>query len=471
MPVNTKHAKFQEMEKRWQKVDDVCEGEHIIKKKANLYLPQPNVSDDQAENDAYYESFLKRAVFYEITKDTLNENVGLAFAEDPTFNPDGLDFLKYDADGTGKSIYQVAQSALHNLLKKGRGGLFVDYPTTENGQVSQYDVENNGVKPTIIHFNATQIINWRVRKVGTVYKTVLVVLHQKEEKLTGDEFSQEDYNLYRVLRLDESGSYCQQTYSDESGSLVPGKLQYPTQNGTSWKFIPFMPLGSFANDWNIDPIPLESLASMNLAHYQNSASYEDMTFICGQAQPTISNLDKSWAEWLQENGMRLGSRSPLMLPVNSTFEFKQVTENSLPKEAMQTKEQYMAAQGAKLTNEATVVKTATQSDNEAMAKYSVLSLCVANINEAFEQVLKWCAMYAGQGNNAKFVIAQDFAKGKLTLDDLKFYNELALQGKISHETLWEILQSGKVPELNYEEEQLRIESQQANQSLPSYNDE
>lgn len=149
MPVNTEHQAYADMKKRWETIDDVCDGSATVKKRGELYLPKPNVSSDLTQNDQYYLAYLTRAVFYEISKDTLNKMVGVVFAEDPTFEPDGMDFLKYDADGTGKSIYQVAQSALQGQLKHARGGLFVDYPTTD-GNVSLQQAESLGIRPTIV---------------------------------------------------------------------------------------------------------------------------------------------------------------------------------------------------------------------------------------------------------------------------------------------------------------------------------
>lgn len=128
----------------------------------------------------------------------------------------------------------------------------------------------------------------------------------------------------------------------------------------------------------------------------------------------------------------------------------------------------MKALGAKLLEENQVVKTATESNNESMAKYSVLSLCVANLNEASEIVLRWCAKYFGSGDKAKFTIKQDFAKGKLSLDSLKFYNELVQQGKLSRETFHTIRTTGKVPEIDFEEEEKRIEAETAS-ALPGMN--
>ncbi|MDW5308801.1 DUF4055 domain-containing protein, partial [Acinetobacter baumannii] len=77
---------------------------------------------------------------------------------------------------------------------------------------------------------------------------------------------------------------------------------------------------------------------------------------------------------LQKNGVRLGSKSPLMLPKGSSFDYKQVTESTLAKQAMDAKEKYMQAMGAKILETEQVNKTATQSNNEKLAQYSVLSL-------------------------------------------------------------------------------------------------
>jgi len=469
MPVNTEHQAYADMKKRWKTINDVCEGSNKIKERGEYYLPKPNVTADATQNDQYYLAYLTRAVFYEISKDTLNKMVGVVFAEDPTFEPDGMDFLKYDADGTGKSIYQVGQSCLQGLLKHARGGLFVDYPTTD-GNVSVQQAENLGIRPTIVFYDALNIINWSVKRVGSVYKPDLIVLYEKSTvKDPDDEFAKKEVNTYRVLRLDENNEYNVQVYSDQSGDLQGGEIHYPTNSlGQKWNEIPFIPLGALANDWNIDSIPLEPIVTMNLAHYQNSASYEEMVFICGQAQPVINELDEGWRDWLQKSGVRLGSKNPLMLPKGSSFDYKQVTESTLAKQAMEGKEKYMQAQGAKLFEVEQANKTATQSNNEKLAQYSVLSLCVANTNEAMEYALKWCAEFYGSGSKAKLTIKQDFAKGKIDLDMLKFYWEMVLANRMSMETFHEILTTGKVPEISFEDEQTRIESESVNRPMVGY---
>jgi hypothetical protein len=93
---------------------------------------------------------------------------------------------------------------------------------------------------------------------------------------------------------------------------------------------------------------------------------------------------------------------------------------------------------------------------------------VANTNEAMEYAIKWCAAYYGSGSKAKLTIKQDFAKGKLDLNTLKFYWEMVLAGRMSMETFHEILTTGKVPEISFEDEQLRVESEAVNRPMTGY---
>lgn len=461
MTVDTQNALYKENIDRWQMMDDVCNGARAVKKASTKYLPYNFNCQTETESKDRYLAFLARAVFYPVTKDTLNNNVGLAFSEDPEFDPDGMDFLKNNADGAGTSIYQLNQKALGLLLKHGRGGFFVDYPQTESG-ATRADVEQRGIRPTVTLYDAKQIINWRVKKFGGVFKTSLIVLYEESVQIDPqDEFSNKLVKTYRVLRLDDEQKYSVQVYTDSTGELIAGDIIQPRNSkGQLWDFIPFICIGSQVNDFSIDEIPLEAMAEINLAHYRNSASYEQAVHICGEVQPVMSELDEDWRNYLVENGIKLGSYTPLLLPQGGKFEFVSAQVEMLSLDAMKEKMDYMSALGAKVTDVSLSAKTATQVDSEDIKAYSVLSLCVANLNEAAEYYLKWCADYYGSGYEAKFAIKQDFAVGEISLDELKFYQSEVVAGRMSKQTLHEIIATGKKLEISYEDEQKRIEEDQ-----------
>lgn len=458
--VNTLHPLYQEMMISWDMVDDVCAGSRRVKAMGELYLPMVGACGDPEENKAIYLAYKKRAVFFEVAKDTLHNHVGLAFSEDPTFEPDGLDFLKDDADGAGKSIYQLNQTALDGLLRHGRGGFLVDYPTSDT-QFSKADVARMNIRPTITFYSAKNIINWRTKKIGNTFVTSLIVLLEvREEECPQDKFKIRNVTEYRVLMLDGENKYCAQVFTDNGnkGELTAGPVFYPKKStGEDWKEIPFIPIGSQVNDWSVDDIPMESICEMNLAHYRNSAEYENSVFITGQVQPVITNLDEQQATALDESGMRLGSNTPLTLWGQAKFEYVQAKEQMIAKEAMTDKFQYMQSLGAKVLDRNTGNKTATQVEEEAATQHSVLSLCVSNLNEAAEYCLRWCAEFHGSGYEAVFSIKQDFARGEVGLEELKFYAELVDSERLSKETFHTIRVTGKVPEISYAEEVEKIE--------------
>ena len=95
------------------------------------------------------------------------------------------------------------------------------------------------------------------------------------------------------------------------------------------KEIPFTFVGAQNNDPSIDESPLYDIAMINLGHYRNSADYEESVFWCGQAQPWISGLDEQWRDWMEKNGVYVGSRAPMMLPVGLSWRALWITWPSM----------------------------------------------------------------------------------------------------------------------------------------------
>lgn len=132
---------------------------------------------------------------------------------------------------------------------------------------------------------------------------------------------------------------------------------------------------------------------INLGHYRNSADYEDSVFWCGQAQPWISGLDEQWRDWMEKNGVYVGSRAPMMLPAGGQFGYAQPLPNTLVKEALNDKNQMMIELGARLVVASLATKTATESRGDQSAATSVLAGCVANVSEAYTRAIMWCCTY------------------------------------------------------------------------------
>jgi hypothetical protein len=124
--------------------------------------------------------------------------------------------------------------------------------------------------------------------------------------------------------------YVQELWRAEKGSgkLIIDEVIVPLKaNGDVWETIPFTFVGSTNNDPKVDDEPIYDLAALNLAHYRNSASYEDTVFWCGQVQPVITGLTQAWVDDNLQ-GITVGSGSVLPLPEGSGMEFLQAQPNT-----------------------------------------------------------------------------------------------------------------------------------------------
>lgn len=419
MPINTTHPQYDALAPRWQRMTDVCNGEDAIKAAGERYLPMPNSDIRTPEAMARYKNYKDRAVFVEVTKDTLDKYTGQAFKDDPVLNVDKqLDYMKRDANGAGLSIYQIAQKCFEAQLERGRFGLFVDYPAT-NGEVSQADVERNALRPTVHYYSPESIINWRTKTIGGQTVTNLIVLHETVyETDPEDIFASKQVEQWRYLGLDDTGYFVEVwRKGDKSADFVLHKERvYPKRSGGQyWDFIPFVIGGSDSNDWCEQNIPLESLAKMNLAHYRNSADYEQSVFLCGQTQPWMSGVSQQRMEALEEKQIRIGAGALIMLEEGGQFGFAQADQNTLAGEAMDKKYAVMQALGAKLaqSSDKQVQKTATESNHEKGVQNSTASMAVANLNEAMYDALLMAYEYLGINRTDKegdylFKASQDF---------------------------------------------------------------
>lgn len=455
---------------RWRLVRDVCKGSEAIKAGKERYLPKPNPDDKSAANTARYDDYLKRAVFYNATGRTKHSLVGAAFRTWPTLTvPGALDYVAKDVDGQGVSIYQQSQSVIGHLLEVGRHGLLVDYAAVKSGSVSKADELSGRARASIASYPAEAIRNWKTRKVGGQHLLSLIVLREEVAIDTADGFGSEKVAQYRVLRLDEAGTYTQEVWQEgPSETLMVTPAFSPLDgSGRPWKLIPFQFLGSENNDTSIDDSPLYDMAEVNIGHYHNSADYEDSAYFAGQPQFWIAGLDEPWRDHLEGVGIYVGSRAPLTLPKNAACGFAQAQPNTLVKEAMDAKKEDMVSLGARLIERGSAVKTATQADNDSAAEHSVLSLIVSNVSEAYTQCLAWMAEFANAAGEAVYKINQDFTQVSL---DAAIMSALfnAVQGsRLPESDFWQYLRDRGVidPEKTDEDIRGELESNAAGLAL------
>jgi Domain of unknown function (DUF4055) len=157
---------------------------------------------------------------------------------------------------------------------------------------------------------------------------------------------------------------------------------------------------------------------LNIAHYRNSADYEESCHQVGQPTPVLAGLSQDWVETVLKGVVALGSRAAIPLPVGATATLLQPSPNSMPIEAMAHKETQMIALGAKLVTIQKTVKTATQQIIETTSESSTLQNIAKNVSDAMEWGLKIGARYVGAAiTSIKYRLNKDFDLTSMTADD------------------------------------------------------
>jgi len=408
MPVSMKHPQYELYRPVWDKTRDAVRGSVQIKEKKHVYLPvpDPETADERlGENTLRYRQYIRRAVFANYTGRTKNALVGAAFRKAPVYElPEMLEYLIDDATGDGLGIEQLAKDELSNLLETGRSFLLVDFPQAEAG-MSAEDIQRLAIRASIIPYTCEQVVNWRTDVVGG-RKLVTMIVLAENYKTGDDEFGHDSEVQYRVLRLRQDG-YTQQVYREDepfTEEIYPRKA-----DGSSWDVIPAVFVGSKNNDSTVDDAPLADIADVNIAHYRNSADYEESCFITGQ--PTLFLTHSlNMEEFFEYNpeGIKLGSRAGHVLGESGNATLLQPNANQLVLEAMRAKEGQMVALGARIITDRGSNETAEGARIRFASENSVLGDIVGNLSAALQQCVEWCGEFMGTGDDVAFEINREF---------------------------------------------------------------
>ena len=445
MPVSTQHPDYSKYLTIWTQTRDAVRGSVAIKEKKHQYLPVPdNSSGDERKGTetVRYRQYMKRALFTNFTGRTKNALVGAAFRKDPSINiPDELSYLIGDATGDGLPMIQLAKDELSNLMETGRCAFLVDYPSTDEN-VTEEDVRRLNLRASIIPYTAEQVINWKSDVVnGRRVLTSVVIAENYFEPL--DEFDHSTEVQYRVLRLRPEG-YTQQIYREDepfTEEFFPKK-----SDGTNWQEIPIVFVGSKNNDSTIDDAPLADIAEINLAHFRNSADYEESCFLVGQPTLFITHsLSVEQFKQFNPQGIKLGSRAGHVLGETGSATLLQANENQLVMRAMEAKEQQMVAIGARIITDRADRETAEAARIRFASENSVLGDVVGNLSMAIEKCIGWVGEFMGvDADDAEFKINREFYDRDVDPQMIMSMVTLLDRNIVGEEDIFERLKSGGI---------------------------
>ena len=425
MPHTKPHKQYAKFVNNWLLVRDAVEGASAVKARPDVgdsrrgnarhmlalagtrYLPPPNATDTSHENIERYHAYLKRANFANFTAHTKEGFVGMVFRQDMTVDlPAQVDYLQGNANGAGLTLDQLTRGTVGEVLETGRYGYLTDYPITPQG-LTVAQVRALGLRANILTYQAESILNWRTTVVNGARMLTLVVLREEVEKVEPDGFTTTCEDQFRILRLIE-GIYTQEV-RDAEGAFIAEPVVPRKADGTFWTEIPFTFLGTQNNDPAVDKSCLYDIAEVNLAHYRNSADYEESSFMVGQPTPWASGLTQTWADANMKNGLMIGSRTVVLLPEGGAFGLAQADSNQMPGKGMLDKEEQLVKLGANIIRDTSGNLRVDQVKMQFSGKTSKLSTLVGNVESALIKSINWALEFmGGDGADVEIKINRQF---------------------------------------------------------------
>lgn len=460
--VKQTHPAYNKIKVRTEKVDHVCDS--TVKNYATRYLPVPGKmppmnpalsrSLEYIEQynwqeevvGAKYVNYLFRALFFGFTRRTLNAAVGALFRKPPQVAlPPQIEYLVNNTDGAGMGLVQQAKELANGVWRHGRAALLVDMPRAD-GPISVARLQG-GMGPRIMLYDHYSIINWKTTGEGEQERLALVVLKEEFDQ-DPDGFAHKKGERYRVLRLVD-GVYVQQVWTQSGDDWLYEEF-VPTEGGQPMGRIPFYPCGSVNNSINIQPLPLEDMCEVNLAHYRNSADLEESGHICGQPTLVVApgqTMDGEQFARANPGGVVIGSTRGINVGAGGSAELLQATENSMIRQMMLDKEQQAIMIGAQLITQGSN-QTAEAARIGSASDSSVMATIADNISDAYYDALRQCALFVGANpDDVQFTINRDFWARPMTAQDRQVWASDVMSGTLPMTAYYAALRrAGELPE-------------------------
>lgn len=304
--VQTEHADYVKFKKPWVRVRDCMEGEDAIKNKEEDYLPRP--SGMTGEYAAAYTSYKERAHFPLVTSYALQGALGIVITKLPEFNvPKELEYIIKTATKDGRSLQQLFLDMIIEIFQTGRSPLLVDIVSAKN-------------EFRFVQYKAEDFINWKTALVEDEKNLVLGVLKEVRPS-SSDIFSHDTEDVYRVLNLNEKGEYFTTLYTDDG--VDSDSEIIPQFRGKSLKEIPLFLAGSINNSFDLQPIPLISVANCSIQIYRKEADLANSEYL--SCNPTLCIVGASNDEDLPNV---VGSSVMIVLPNEQARVFYTVTDTA-----------------------------------------------------------------------------------------------------------------------------------------------
>lgn len=435
MPINSKHAEYDNRIASWEMCRDVAGGTDKVKDKGTKYLPKLSGQDANE-----YEAYKRRADFYGAFARTVQGIGGAVFRRPPTVEIPDL-YADYTDDITleGLPFDVFARTVFDEVLTVGRVGVYADMPTEGAADLP--------LRPYGVMVTAENIINWRSTWSFEFGRYILdmVVIAETVDVAGDDVYDFDKVDQFREFVI-EGGVVVVRVWREKEGATDKENKWYiheetrPMRLGQTLKRIPFR----FINVTHITPQtqkpPLLDLAHANLSHYRTSADLEHGRHYTALPTPWVAGFPAS-------TELRIGANIAWVADDPQAkagiLEFTGQGLGALENAAEQ-KEKRMAVLGARMLEaqprgiEAADTVRLRQA-GEAATVQGMISATEAGLSDLLGWMVWWGG---GSSEEVSLEINRDVIDTNLQPQELTALTQALQSGGISYETYYYNLERG-----------------------------
>lgn len=383
--VATPNVAYKDMEKKWELVEAIRAGTEAMREKGEKYLPK-----EPKESPEAYQVRLHRTELYNLYNRTLTALTGIAFTKPIVVSgcPEELDYLETNADGTGRSLNELAYDLAIDALHYGLAHLITDFPeTTDARNLAEY--RKRGYKPYFNHINPTRMIGFRESEgVGNSVLSNIRVMESKVVARKDNQWIDKEVFYVRVFTATEIEIW---EYDPE---LDTPRFDLKRTVPNSLGYIPIETIYSVKTGFMQGTPALYDLARMNLLHWQSSSDQRNILHIARVPFLFAKGFDDG-----ELDNTEIGANR-MIVASRSDADIKHVEHNgaaiSAGRQDLQDIETHMAALGADLLlakGASRVTATARRIDqNESM---SILQMVLRGIENSLERSYKIAGEWIG----------------------------------------------------------------------------
>lgn len=422
---------------------DLEKGTLHLRSQRTKYLPQ-----EHAEERDDYNVKLSRAIVHPGFIRTKAALVGLVFKSELKLEDDvpeairgieksetsaGVEGWKENIDNAGAALNQFAKGVFDKAIRDGHSFILVDMPPPLPEGATRADEMAANRRPYWVIREKAQAINWRTATVNGQPKLSQITFKECSDEPDG-EFGEKEVTRYRVLR---PGSWQIWREIKEGANTV---TVIENEGVTSLNEIPLAVVYSAKEGMMCSRPLLIELAHVVISHYQKEADYG--IYLHLTSRPL-------W--WVRMgNPQERATVGPYAIQyLNDPSGAVGVAETSgaalgAARTDLKDLEERMSLFGMSLLISRSTARTATESIQDDVAEKSPLQSAADSLKDALEQALMYTAQFIGEKTGGSVnlgkleTLTQSPEMARVIFD--------AIGSKLSHETGYKWLQTGKLPE-------------------------